>query len=185
MQMQARFKEERATQVAGRLLQLNGGRMNVLKLIKLLYLVDRAALIRSGRPVTYDSYVSMTHGPVLSLTLDKINAEPDPGRPDYWHQYIAERQANDISLKQETPSDQLSLAHENLIAKVFKKFGHMSQWELRDWCHENLPEWKDPDGTSIPIAIRDILTAAGIGETEAQSVEDALAAEALFDQITR
>jgi len=185
MQTRAKFREDRTTQAAGRLLKLGGGRMNILKLIKLLYLVDRAALLRLGRPVTYDSYVAMPHGPVLSLTLDRINSDPSPGNPDYWHQHVSERQGYDVALKKETSGDQLSVAQEKIIDKIFSRFGQMSQWQLRDWCHDNLPEWKDPDGSSTPIEIRDILAAAGIKESEARSIEEALEAEAQFDQLVR
>lgn len=183
--MRAKFREDRATQAAGRLLQLQGGRMNVLKLIKLLYLVDRAALIRFGRPVTFDTYVSMPHGPVLSITLDRINAEPNPAGDSYWHAYISERQGYDVQITAPVPRDQLSDAEEGLIDEVFAKYGNLSQWELRDWCHEHLPEWKDPQGSAVPIEIADVLRAAGFDDERIADVEDALAAEALLEQIAQ
>lgn len=65
--MRTRYREEKATEAAARLLKLRGGAMSHMKLIKLLYLLDREAYVRWGRPVTYDTYVSMPHGPVLSL----------------------------------------------------------------------------------------------------------------------
>ena len=44
-------------------------------LIKALFLADRSHLNEWGRPVTYDNYVAMTHGPVPSLAYDflKLN----------------------------------------------------------------------------------------------------------------
>ncbi len=36
-----------------------GGTMSYMKLIKLLYIVDRQALISWGRPITYDCYMSL------------------------------------------------------------------------------------------------------------------------------
>ena len=65
-----RFNEVKATQAAARLLRNRGGRMSYMKLIKLLYLADREALSRWGRPITTDKYVSMDKGPVLSRVLD-------------------------------------------------------------------------------------------------------------------
>ena len=41
-----------------------------IKLIKLLYLADRAALIETGSPITGDRYVSMKFGPVLSNVFE-------------------------------------------------------------------------------------------------------------------
>ena len=83
--MRLPFNEAKAAQAAARLLKKRGGKMAYMKLIKLLYLVDREALRRWGRPVTTDRYVSMDHGPVLSSTLDLINHGPEPGmEPQPW-----------------------------------------------------------------------------------------------------
>ena len=48
---------------AARLLKLHGAAMPYLKLIKLLYLADRQALLELGRPISCDLFVSMPHGP--------------------------------------------------------------------------------------------------------------------------
>jgi uncharacterized phage-associated protein len=61
-----RFNEAKATEAACLLLRLRGGKMSYIKLIKLLYLLDRTSLLRWGRPVTTDRYVSMDQGPVVS-----------------------------------------------------------------------------------------------------------------------
>ena len=44
------FDERRAAQAASLLLERRAGRMPYIKLIKLLYLADREALIETGRP---------------------------------------------------------------------------------------------------------------------------------------
>jgi uncharacterized phage-associated protein len=46
--------------------------MAYIKLIKLLYLADREALLRWGRPITTDRHVSMPKGPVVSQIYDLI-----------------------------------------------------------------------------------------------------------------
>ncbi len=62
--------------------------MSYMKLIKLLYLADREALARWGRPITTDSYVSMKHGPVLSEVLNLIT---DPlSDQTFWARHISE-----------------------------------------------------------------------------------------------
>jgi len=45
-----KFDERKAAQVAGRLISQGGGEMNYMALLKLLYLIDREALLRWGRP---------------------------------------------------------------------------------------------------------------------------------------
>jgi len=182
--MRLKYREDKATQAAARLLELHGGRMSHMKLIKLLYLSDREALIRWGRPITFDWYYSLRHGPVLSFTLDIINADPDPCNPSYWNRYISERREHEVWLLNGAPKDQLSAAEEELLDEIFRKFGHMSQWELRDYSH-NLPEWHDPQGSSLPIEIRDILLAEGRSDPEIQEIEDVLRAEASADEMIK
>lgn len=148
-----------------------------MKLIKLLYLAERRALLQWGRPITFDSYVSMPHGPVLSFTLDKVNAAVGPEGESYWHRFISERKNHEVRLLEDAPNDQLSRAEEDALDAVFAEFGHMSQWDLRDYTHD-LPEWQDPHGSSAPIHIRDILLGEGLSDDEADDIEEALQAEA-------
>ena len=181
--MLPRYREEKATQAAARLIQRKGGHLDVLSLMKLLYFVERRALVKWGRPITFDSYVSMPHGPVLSFTLNLVNFERDPANPGYWHRHISERRGNDVCLIGDAPNDQLSAAEEQLIDDVFAELGHLSRWQLRDLSH-NLPEWRDPEGSSKPITIRDILLTEGLNSDEIQEVEDALAAEAAAEELS-
>ena len=84
MSARIRFNEKKATQAAAHLLRLRGGRMSYMKLIKLLYLADREALLRWGRTISTDRYVSMDRGPVLSRVLDLATDGEDPGTPSIW-----------------------------------------------------------------------------------------------------
>jgi uncharacterized phage-associated protein len=180
--MRTRYREEKATQAAARLLELRGAPMSHLKLIKLLYLVDREALVRYGRPVTYDSYFSMPHGPVLSFTLDRIN-EPEVSQGAYWHRYIGPKQNNEVGLASASiPNDQLSPAEEELIGAVFEKFGRMTRWELRDYTH-TLPEWQDPRGSSRPIDPADILRSEGYSDEEIDEITADLEESAIADTL--
>lgn len=144
--------------------------MSYMKLIKLLYLVDRAALLNWGWPVTTDSYVSMDKGPVLSRVLNLINEGNEPNENSTWSQYISAPEGYDVSLKEEdVPSEELSLAEEKLIEGVFNEFGHRNRWELVEFLHQ-LPEWQDPKGSAIPIQFSDILKAGGKTEGEVAAV---------------
>lgn len=176
--MPLHFREERATQAAARLIQREGGSINHMKLIKLLYVAERRSLLRWGRPITFDWYVSMPHGPVLSFTLDKINEPEPPGGGSYWHRHITERRNHEVALKSPAavPRDQLSPAEEGLLDEVHAELGHMSQWELRDYSH-TLPEWRDPRGSSLPITIEDILLSEGLSQEDVAEVLEALGAE--------
>ncbi|MBN1423537.1 SocA family protein [Candidatus Fermentibacteria bacterium] len=180
--MHPRYNEEKATQAAARLLKLAGGRMNHMKLIKLLYIADRNAILRWGRPITFDWYYSLPHGPVLSLTLNKVSEEPDPSSPSYWHRFISPSQEYQVRLVRTPPSDALSRAEETLLDEVHAEFGSMDQWQLRDYSH-TLPEWQDPQGSRLPIDLRDILAAEGFDEERIGEVEEALSAEAFAESL--
>lgn len=182
--MPLRYHEERATQAAAYLLKRRGGTMSYMKLLKLLYYADRIALLELGRPITFDQYYSMDHGPVLSRTCDLITSEPDYRTPSYWHRYIAKPANYEVSLiEEDPPRNQLSSAEEAVLDRVFDGYGHLSRWAVRDSTHD-LPEWKDPAGSSIPILYRDILTAAGFSVEEAKAAEADLAAEAELQRLT-
>lgn len=159
--------------------------MNYMKLIKLLYLVDREGLKRWGRPVTTDCYVSMDQGPVLSEVLDLVNHPQRGDESSPWHEIISEPRGYAVSLlsNEDPPDDELSQAEEALIDEVYAEHGAKGPWELVDLVHK-LPEWKDPHGSALPISYRDILGAVGKDDDEIERLEGELAsankAERLF-----
>jgi len=168
--MRMKFNEAKATQAAARLLRLRGGRMSYMKLIKLLYLVDRQALLSWGFPVTTDSHVSMDKGPVLSQVLNLITEGKDPNAASIWSRYISDPDDYQVQLKTEdVPSEELSIAEEKLIDAIFAEYGRFSRWQLVDILH-GLPEWQDPKGSAIPIQFSDILKAGGKTEGEIAAV---------------
>jgi uncharacterized phage-associated protein len=178
--MQLRFNETKATQAAARLLKLRGGQMSYMKLIKLLYIVDREALLRWGRPVTTDRYVSMDRGPVLSRTLSLITDGPLPGEASPWAEFISEPKDYGVRLRKPAPQGELSDAEIALIDEVFTKYGKLDRWKLVELVH-SLPEWQDPNGSAIPIGYEDILRAGGKSPLETQSILDELENLAVAD----
>ena len=173
MSARIRFNEKKATQAAAHLLRLRGGRMSYMKLIKLLYLADREALLRWGRTISTDRYVSMDRGPVLSRVLDLATDGEDPGTPSIWASSITEPSNYEVELRGDAGDDELSEAEIQLLDQVFAKHGKMSRWELVKFTH-TLPEWIDPRGSAIAISYRDILKAGGKSDLEIAAVEEEL-----------
>ena len=173
MSARIRFNERKATQAAAHLLRLRGGRMSYMKLIKLLYLADREALLRWGRTISTDRYVSMDRGPVLSRVLDLATDGEDPGMPSIWASSITEPSNYEVELRGDADDDELSEAEVQLLDQVFAKHGKMSRWELVKFTH-TLPEWIDPRGSAIAISYRDILKAGGKSDLEIAAVEEEL-----------
>jgi hypothetical protein len=119
-----RFNEAKATEAAARLIALRGGKMSYMKLIKLLYLADREALLRWGRPITTDRYVSMDHGPVVSNVYELIRAEPQPGRGQSWRRFVSAPDGEyDVSLLAIPEPAELSQAEDLLLREVFTLHG--------------------------------------------------------------
>jgi len=158
--------------------------MSYLKLIKLLYWVDRSALLEWGRPVTTDNYASMPHGPVVSRIYNLITEGVRPGEEGPWHRHISEPKNYEVSLLSDPGTDELSEAEEQLIDRIFAEHGKKSRWELRDQSH-SLPEWEDPDGSALPIEYHDILIRNGKTAIEAKVVEDELEGLALAQMFLR
>lgn len=162
--MSLRFDEAKATQAAAFFLHLRGGRMHYIKLIKLLYLADREALLRWGLIFTTDYHVAMPNGPVTSKILNLIT--DDRSKP-VWSEYISAPLGDyEVELRKPAPTDLLSRAEENLMREIFDQYGHLNRWQLIDNVMHKLPEWSDPNGSSTPISTRDILRAAGETEEE-------------------
>ncbi|HZL52374.1 MAG TPA: Panacea domain-containing protein [Terracidiphilus sp.] len=162
--MHLQFDETKATQVAAYFLKLRGGQMHYIKLIKLMYLADREALLRWGVPISMDKYVSMDNGPVLSKVLNLITEDrPKP----VWSQFIsAPLDEYEVRLLRPAPTDTLSRAEENLMCEIFEKYGYLNRWDLINNVMHKLPEWQNPNKSSIPIHLREILKAGGETEDE-------------------
>jgi uncharacterized phage-associated protein len=169
-----RFDAEKVTEAAAFLLNLRGGRMHYIKLLKLLYIVDREALSDWGIPVSHDRYVSMDNGPVLSQTYNLIK---DGGR--FWSDYISapigDHEVELITDHLPKPK-KMSQAEETLLHRVFEEHGHKYRWDLVDYAHA-FPEWHDPHGSSIPISLEEILQALDESPEEIRAIVSELEQE--------
>lgn len=150
--MQPWFNIRKAAQIGAYLAVKEGGAINVLKLTKLIYLADRAFMLRYDAPLLDDELVSMDHGPVNSMTYDCINGNQADRRE--WSEFVADREGYAIGVAQGVTVDrldELSRADRQMLDETWHRYGHMDQWELRDHTHKKCPEWEDPLGSSYPI----------------------------------
>ncbi len=137
------------------LLKTREGRMSHLKLMKLLYLSDRESFRTRGFSISNDLMVSMKHGPVLSKTLNLINGY-EQSAPDGWNSLISAREDHQVSCNAGLKVEDLKKLSEkelDILESVWNKFGRMDQWEIRDYTHDNCPEWQDPGDSSFPIEL--------------------------------
>lgn len=160
--MNFRFKVGKATEAACLFLERAGGRMNVMKLVKLLYLLDRLSLDKRGIPVSGGDYLSMRNGPVTSEVLDLINAGRLVGETDRrWEQCITDRRDHEVSLEQMPARENLADAELALLDEVWAEHGGKDQWQLVEWCHAHCAEWTPVTNGCAPIAVEQVGMALG------------------------
>lgn len=182
MTIQFRFHPEKAIEAAATFLKLHGKSMKYLGLVKMLYIADRIALERMEQPITGDHYVSMDYGSVLSGVYDLIKGQPVDNALPLWSEYISPRNANVVELLKDPGNEELCEEEEEIIQEVYKKYGHLDPFKVAKWTHD-LPEWKDPHGSSIPILVEEILKDFGKTDEEIEEIKQIAIREAYLDEV--
>lgn len=158
------FNVAKAIQAAGVLLNLHSHRrMSRIRILKLLYLADRATLSEKGHPITYDRAVAMKNGPVLSRTYDCIkNMDPEARK---WQAYIETDGPIDVRLKRNPGNAHLSPYEIETLERISREHENQDDWELADETHK-LPEYEKHKVaiSKEDIPLEDILEALGLGE---------------------
>ncbi len=174
------FKEHKTTQAAAILATYCGGKIDVYKLIKLIYLIDRESLKRRGSPVTYDRSYNTPLGPTPINTYHLIN---NPWTGEYWSQSFSAPESPHVIklLRNDTGEGKLSRFEVDLIHEVFEKFGKKSFNELQRYMH-SLPEFDDPGRSSSPIDWGTLLKAVGWYGDDLIAIKQKLSGRAMFER---
>ncbi len=166
------FDSKKAAQIAAFFSLKEKGSIEKLKLMKLMYLSERASLQESGHPMTYDEFYSMKHGPICSNALSGING--DVIDKTAWDKYISiDNNKKDVRAKKQfTRADfnEISDFEIELLESIWVTFGHMSAGEIRNYTHKHCPEYQHVEKGRVPISYRDIFKA--LGETDSEKLED-------------
>lgn len=165
------FDEPTAAHAAALLLQRHGGRMPYVKLVKLLYLADREALVETGAPITGDRFASMQHGPALCRVLELIEDEnPAPGSA--WRDAVR-RERFDAVLACFPEGKRLSEYAEGVLEGVSASCGRLEESEVVART-QALPEWSDPGPgeRAVPIDPADVMRHAGLSEADVEDTAD-------------
>lgn len=168
-----RFDSTKATEVACDFLRLEGGVMNIMKMVKLVYALDRLSIQRRGIPVVGGAYFSLPNGPITSELLDLINAGYLWGKDKCrWNEVISDRENHEIALRGAAiGTEHLSASELKLIGQIYAELGEKDQWQLRDWTHERCQEWKPMESGSEPITLATLARAVGLDEKQIQHIE--------------
>lgn len=69
-----------------------------------------------------------------------------------------------------------------ILDEVYQLTEKMDRWRLCDLTHA-FPEWRDPEGSSVPIPPEEILKALGKSEEEIDVARQEAAERRRFDEI--
>ena len=178
-----RFHPQKAVEASAMFLKLHGKPMKYLGLLKMLYIADRITLERIEQTITGDCYFSMDYGPVLSGVYDLIKGKSVDGALPLWKKFISVRDVNhNVYLLADPSTDDLCEEEEEIIHEVYQTFGHLNPFDVAEWTHD-LPEWKDPDGSRIPIVVDDVLRFMGKTAEEIAAIRQEAAREAYLDEV--
>ncbi|NGO88695.1 DUF4065 domain-containing protein [Halomonas sp. 141] len=166
------LNEEKVAQIAAYFTWRRGGQMSYLKLMKLMYLADRASMEKYDEPLSHDAWFSMDKGPVLSSVLELMQGGSRTGE---WEKWIAEGSVrHEVALAQSDCTreafDELSDADIELLDSVWNDYGSMTRWQLVDFTHEYCSEWVDPNKSARPIPPQDVYKALGKTPEEAEQL---------------
>lgn len=144
------FNEQKLVEIVAYLLSKESvDQKNYTKLLKVLYLCEREALKKWGRPIIGDELISMSNGTLLSKTYDliKYNKLHEDG---IWPQYISPKNNYEIDILKDPGINNLSIAELKLIEEIFEQFKDYTFGDMIDYTHE-LPEWEDPKNKGVQV----------------------------------
>ena len=161
------FEPRRAAQVTAFFAMKAGGRINILRATKLVYLADRLSMDRREHPITGDNFVSMPFGPVNTFTYNYMNGTA-PVRQEEWAAFMGPRDEHDLPLAPGidlSKLDDLSRSDLAILEETWDLFSEIdNQFELAEWTHRFCPEWRNPHGSSIPIEFATVFKKIGKNE---------------------
>jgi len=143
MKMMLEFDYKKATQAINYLTKKEGGQIDKLKLIKLVYLADRYHLRRYGRPMVNDAYFAMPLGPVGSSVKDiaEFSDFLDKSELDYAGAYIGRgAQPNTVVSINDVDTGVFSKSEKEALDFAYTEFGNQTASSLVNITHR-YPEW--------------------------------------------
>lgn len=124
-----------------------GGTINKMKALKLIWLSDRLHLRRYGRPILNDTYFALSYGPVASNTKDLAENTDflTDSEKEYRNAFIENSNQYYFSSLNSVDGKVFSKTDLEMMGAIYKAFGNLSEFELSEESHK-YPEWKKFEG---------------------------------------
>jgi uncharacterized phage-associated protein len=173
------FDSTKTIQAAMYLLDLEPGKqMDMLRLMKLMYMADRESIREKRRPISGDEYFSMEHGPVLSAFYNLIKKHIVGSE---WANRV-NREGNRLTLREGAlETGRLSKYERRKLREVSEQCRGKGTWTVRDLTHD-FPEWTDPGKSSLSIPLPRVVRVVGLGDEVDNVVAEQISAQ-LFSQL--
>jgi uncharacterized phage-associated protein len=159
------FSHRKATQALNFFARQEGGSINKLKALKLVYFADRYHLRRYSRPVVGDEYLAMNYGPVPSGTKDLAEMTDflGVGELSYGTAFLRPMDRHTFSSQAPVEPDVFSASDREALEWAWKHFGHFDGFTLADMTHA-YPDWQRHEQalksklvSRAPMSYRDFL----------------------------
>lgn len=160
------FSHRKATQTLNYFARQEGGSINKLKALKLVYFADRYHLRRYSRPIIGDEYLAMNYGPVPTGTKDLAEMTDflGEGELSYGTAYLRPLDRYSYSSQAPVESEVFSVSDREALAWSWKHFGNYDGFALAEMTHA-YPEWlkhepalKSKLASRVPMNYRDFLS---------------------------
>ena len=137
------FDYKKAVQAINYFAIKEGGRIDKMKVIKLIYFADRYHMRKYGRPITNDEYFAMTYGPVASGTKDIAEMSGFLGEKEkeYAEMFLTAPDRNDVESVRNDLDNVFSKSDMEALDFAWRVFGHFDQFQLYRITHE-YPDWR-------------------------------------------
>ena len=135
------FSYRKATQALNFFASQNGGEIDILRALKLIFFADRFHVRKYGRPITGDDYFAMAKGPVPSATKDIAERSDYVGGPaaQYAERFFDIPDKGKIRSILPMDNDELSETDVEALRFAWKKFG--DDKDIVATSHQ-YPEWR-------------------------------------------
>lgn len=135
------FNYKKSVQALNLLALKNGGLLNKMKAIKLIWLSDRLHLRKYGRTISGDVYFAMKLGPVASTTRNLLERSIlSEEEQTYVDEFLSTTRYFYKSI-QEPYLRVFSDTDIEILEEIYSKYQHLDQFQLSELSHL-FPEWK-------------------------------------------
>ena len=135
--------------------------------VKFLYLADRAHFNRYGRPITFEMYSALDHGPVATNTYDLLKNQNNDAMSKFGIEKLPfKKEKLDKIIYLSSPSRSVdhtlfSKSDLKVMDEILEEFGEKSFLQLRNITHDHFAyksAWsKRGQSKSYPMAYEDML----------------------------